>query len=572
MQIQPRVAIREPLGIALRSIIQLKMRSLERFGGHGFGLLQSLGDHLGEGIRGLERGLCIRHARSSVATRTTTVARNTTPVASAIRLSPRSIEPTASVVATTRREASGHFVSVVTVRIRYVPEWYQIDFHTMKRVRRTRKRSSAARNAERIAKLQAYATAGAGAGAAIGSVIPGLGTAIGGVLGGIGGGIYGHIYGSGDYTLKSNSLINDGSFSGVKQDYTRIRGREPLGPITILAGGGEVLKTYRLNPGNQTTFPWLSHMAALYEQWIPHGIVFEFVTTASTAITTGTSVGTLTIASDYDVYDREYRNVNQMLESAYSQQSGVHNPAIHGIECDASHNPMGMYYILHDGEAVGGSLREYELGFTTIATAGGSATGEVGQLWINYDITFAKTQSPTPFGMIDRWYGSTYTSGTPLPTTLLRGLTNVAGATPGVVGTTGDVAGYVTGTAYVLPQRFALPGKVFMLCCRWNGVSTACTAPSFAIGGGQRLDNTTYNIYDAFDARFWPTAAGGIYDGTGLQEGLTLTTASVSSFVVFRVTATNKIVTVSVNAAGLPATPNQIDVVCVEIGALQTTV
>lgn len=412
--------------------------------------------------------------------------------------------------------------------------------------------------------------AGAGAGAAIGSVIPGLGTAVGGVLGGIGGGLYGHLYGSGDYTLKTNSLINDGSFSGVGSDYVRIRNSEPLGPISITSGQ-EVLKTFDLNPGNQITFPWLSNIARCYEQYIPHGIVFEFRTTASQAVTTGTSLGTLTIATEYDVYDRTYRNVNQMLEAAYSQQSGVQTSALHGIECDPRHNPLGMFYILHAGSNIGGSLREYTLGATTIATSGGTSSGEVGQLWIHYDISMCKTQSPSNTGMVDRWVATTFSNAAPFGSAMTRGATNIPGAITNQVSIQGDPAGYTTNTAYFFPRAAAQPGRVYLFLCRWQGTSVALTYPTWAVSGCEIL-NDSVTADDDFEGRLWTTLVTG-WEGQFPQNGYSVTSGGVFTGLLVRITSTTNTASISISGTPtLPTGPTSVNIVCFEITGMETLI
>lgn len=439
---------------------------------------------------------------------------------------------------------------------------------TSKRTRRTTRRDPKKVNADRIGKLRDYAVAGAGAGAAIGSVIPGLGTAVGGVIGGVAGGMYGHFYGSGDYKLKSNSLIDigDGSFRGVGSDYVRLRNSEYLGPVSMV-NGTENLRSFRLNPANKTTFPWLSNIANCYEQWIPNGIVFEFRSTASQAITSGTSVGTVTFATEYDVYDNGHRNVGQMLESAYSQQNGVHVGQVHGIECDARHNPMGMFYILHDGQTPGGSLREYELGITTIAASGGSSSGDIGHLWVHYDITFGKVQSPEATGNVDRWYGSTaYSSAAPLPALSFRGV-NTAGGTVGAVSVTGDKRGYLDNTSYYFPDSFKRFGAVYLIGIRWIGTSAACVIPNFTSTGCERMSTAAYEPA----ARLWTNQIGTGSDAQVPAGAIAVTSAQVTMWILVKITVSNVLLPCffTLGTATLHGTPTSFDMTVIQVPALQ---
>ena len=208
--------------------------------------------------------------------------------------------------------------------------------------------------------------------------------------------------GFGDYNLSSNSLISSALKNGQTPQIqtqgreVRIIWREYISevythPTTI---GGFDAQTYTVNPGNMKAFPWLHTIANQYEQYKPNGIIFSFVSTA-TDTTTQASLGSVVIASDYDVNDQPYVNKRGMLTSAYSQESKMSENALHGIECDPNELQRKMFYTRNFVDpSHNPQSRDYDLCKTTIATMGGglSAGESVGSLYVHYDFTFFKEE------------------------------------------------------------------------------------------------------------------------------------------------------------------------------------
>ena len=99
--------------------------------------------------------------------------------------------------------------------------------------------------------------------------------------------------GMGDYELRSNSLIRNSGSGDVEivthsSRGTRIRFREYIGDVFTHPdeAGKFYAKSYAINPGLAATFPWLSPIAQQFDQWTPHGIIFEFKSTSSEYVAT----------------------------------------------------------------------------------------------------------------------------------------------------------------------------------------------------------------------------------------------------------------------------------------------
>lgn len=207
--------------------------------------------------------------------------------------------------------------------------------------------------------------------------------------------------GYGDYNIVSNSLVNNGSdisSGGTPSIESRgrsvvIRYREYLGEVTTGATIGAFnAVTYQINPANVLTFPWLAPIAQQFDQYKPHGVIFEFRSTA-TDTTTNASLGSVMIATDYDVVDAPYTSKQEMMNSAYASESKSSDSMLHGIECDPKELQRRMFYTRRVGSSTGSSdARDYDLCNTTIATSGGglAANQSVGSLYIHYEFEFFK--------------------------------------------------------------------------------------------------------------------------------------------------------------------------------------
>jgi len=227
-----------------------------------------------------------------------------------------------------------------------------------------------------------------------------LGSLVGmGDLGSLAGESLAKLFGHGDFEVKNNSLIKavatDGPivprFSSHGKRGTRIVEREYLGDVFCgpLSGGSTSFtnQSYIINPTNSSTFPWLSIIASQYDQWEPHGIVFEFVSTSSEYNGSSQALGTVILSTDYDVLDAPYTSKQYAENADYACSTKPSKSLLHGIECDPKERPLPVMYCSSE---VG---RFQDLGNFQVCTQGCSvANVNLGELWISYDISFYKKQ------------------------------------------------------------------------------------------------------------------------------------------------------------------------------------
>lgn len=243
---------------------------------------------------------------------------------------------------------------------------------------------------------------GALAGGALGSALGGpAGGGLGSFLGGKLGHLVSQVTGFGDYHVDQNTVINGGMsppmvVNSVERGSVIIRHREFIRDIQ--ASTNFTALKFALNPGQRSTFPWLSQIAANFEQYRFRGVLFEFLSTSSDAVlssSTSTALGTVNIATDYDVLDDPYTDKRAMLNSMFASSNKPSCTFIHPIECKKSINPLSLQYVRTDLTFPANSdARMYDLGNTYVATEGmQAASGNVGELWVTYEIELFKQQT-----------------------------------------------------------------------------------------------------------------------------------------------------------------------------------
>lgn len=154
--------------------------------------------------------------------------------------------------------------------------------------------------------------------------------------------------------------------------------------------------TFNINPGLENTFPWLSSIAGSFEEYELMGMVYEFKSTCGTAVgSTNTALGTVIMATDYDVLDLGFTSKTQMEAYEYSTSCVPSANMYHPVECDPRQNVMARRYIRVDENEADSDKRFHDHGFMQIATVGMQAVNVVGELWVSYHVRFYKPKLRT---------------------------------------------------------------------------------------------------------------------------------------------------------------------------------
>nr|AQU11701.1 capsid protein [Cruciviridae sp.] len=224
----------------------------------------------------------------------------------------------------------------------------------------------------------------------------------------------GKITGLGDYKVKKNTLMTDNQVPVVGNHNNRvlIQHREFIQDVLSTTEFQNL--TFRINPGDIDTFPWLSRIAQNFEQYQLHGMLFEYKTTSSDALnTTNTALGTVVASTDYNAAAVPFVNKQQMENAEYATSTKPSCSMLHPIECAPSQSTLTKLYVRSNlGQQIP-NPQMYDLGIFQLGTVGMQQAGVViGELWVTYEVEFYKPQlsvseenafvalSPTP---VNQW-------------------------------------------------------------------------------------------------------------------------------------------------------------------------
>lgn len=249
-------------------------------------------------------------------------------------------------------------------------------------------------------------SAGAALGRAVGSSFggPALGH-LGAYLGGQAHRMFKSITGYGSYAIANGSL-NQRHGHRASQPGTVVlssivpefgEGREGVNDVVyseclgnVYSSTGVSWQTYNVNPGLPKSFPYLSKIAACYEEWAPVGMIYQFRSLCS-ASATSLSLGKVCLSSQYNVRKDPALSSLDMENHAYAVSGKPSDSFLHMVECSPRQSNRKLFMVRTGEVAASDDLRDYDPCFVQILTEGQPADGQlIGELWVSYKIAFFK--------------------------------------------------------------------------------------------------------------------------------------------------------------------------------------
>jgi len=219
----------------------------------------------------------------------------------------------------------------------------------------------------------------------------------------IGLGAYGSV-GSNALLASPVPIMHDMTDRGI-----RIQNHEYIGDIT--SSVDLFTKVFNINPGDPSTFPWLSGIASSFQKWEPLGICFYFKATSATALnSTNTALGTIVGACQYDVSASTPATKPGIVNLSGSQSGVPCQDNVYPVECAPSMRITKNLLVRASGPSTLADLQKYDLAKFILATVGSQAAAVVGELHVTYDIVL---KIPLPSGAVGNnlgQYHATYTS------------------------------------------------------------------------------------------------------------------------------------------------------------------
>ena len=220
---------------------------------------------------------------------------------------------------------------------------------------------------------------------------------------------------------RASQMLGTGAYEGGEPQTVNneiVDGGAGLGVPTFSSGGGEMgtiqlshkeyiadvfapdaagtfsNTTYGINPALPNTFPWLSQVAANYEEYTIKQLIFTFRSTVTDFVASNGQVGTIILATQYNANDAPFASKQDMMEYAGAVSAKCSQQVVAGVECDPAQlsGPPGKY--TRSGPAPPGEdIKTYDLGTLNVATANTPGTFNnqaVGELWVSYTVELRK--------------------------------------------------------------------------------------------------------------------------------------------------------------------------------------
>lgn len=288
------------------------------------------------------------------------------------------------------------------------------------------------------------------------------------------------ILGLGDYSVRSNVFL-----SGRLPEITNIAGnggtvirfQEYLTDVRTAATPDTFkVEDFLINAANERTFPWLSQIAANYEQYEFQGLIFEFKSTSANALnSTNTALGSVLMATQYDTVDTPFSSKAEMLNYEFSSSTKPSGNTLHMIECDPRQTSVSTLFTLSsENTPPNTDPRLYHLGRFQIATTGFQGTNvNIGEIHVTYQVKLLKPKLASTLGQgIDLaiWANSSYSNASPFG--------------PSSTGQFGNNTLNLQNVNGNLMRLASFPTfKQYLVTFSWVGGSTTVTFPTWTFAG-----------------------------------------------------------------------------------------
>jgi hypothetical protein len=269
------------------------------------------------------------------------------------------------------------------------------------------------------------------------------------------------LLGRGAYTLRKNDIMT--ASTGVptfatRKDYVEMDFREFFCNVN---GSGStawaIQQSFNINAGLASSLPLLSQTGMNFEEveWMSLVVIYEAV---SGSITTTQALGSVSLATQYDLQDPAFSTEQEMLDYEYATVTKPDCDCIHPIECDPRQNASARFFtrtglLNNTTTTVDARYNAYDLGRFSVALSGCSApvSATLGKLYWVGKVRFYKPK-------LYQWLGSSilHDSFLGMSATTSGGvIVNFNGAGETSPGSSSTLGGFIGGNtaAYYFPAN-----------------------------------------------------------------------------------------------------------------------
>jgi hypothetical protein len=149
---------------------------------------------------------------------------------------------------------------------------------------------------------------------------------------------------------------------------------------------GFATTAYAINPGQSTTFPWLSRQASQWEKYRFKKIQFYYKPEVSAYATNGQS-GKVILSGDYDASDAAPTSKQQVEDTVPHADAMPYNAI--ALTMDPKQlAPAGSKYVRTGGVPASNDIKTYDGGILYVSTSGNQSTSIIGELHVRYEVDF----------------------------------------------------------------------------------------------------------------------------------------------------------------------------------------
>lgn len=180
-------------------------------------------------------------------------------------------------------------------------------------------------------------------------------------------------------------LYKEPQMTSLSKGGVRVRHREYVLDIVSGGLGFEVIQFEPINPGNETMFPWLSRIATRFESYMFSNLTFHVEPLQGTIAT-----GAILMAVDFEAADPRPSSKVMMM----SYEGAVRSPVWDSCRLPSSVSNLQKIkkkFTLDHAPPRGQDVRLYNVG-NLIVAATGTASTTIGELYVEYDVTFETPQ------------------------------------------------------------------------------------------------------------------------------------------------------------------------------------
>ena len=194
------------------------------------------------------------------------------------------------------------------------------------------------------------------------------------------------------------------------------------GTVGATTPSGFEVTTLTVNPGLERVFPWLSQLAANFEEYEIHQCVFEYEGRKMVGTTDELTIhGTVTAAHKFNFKAQEFQDKHEMQSYPHANQTQAHQSLAHGVEAD----PGKIVGDGHKFVRLGGLLatddqRDYDHCKFSLAQSNipaELAAKEIGCLYVAYTVKLMKPKLHANRGLAIKTFRAVTTPGVTLSST-----------------------------------------------------------------------------------------------------------------------------------------------------------